>query len=284
MADSFDLECRFSDRHRHDGPRTMHGVDLAFSYICPVVRTVRRNVLVSVKNSNSDETRSMKKQIVRDLMDLSTALTCFNKSPQKARMIGAGGGHSSVEDIGLLIKINKDPDGEKSFLGEGAHKDPMELDGVAPVCFVENDRFDFIESCLNDVLLRYPQSEYSFVIPRSALNSSAIAWKPHSKILPVQSLVGGPLVLRLDHPVSSNPRTEMVMYSTELFSLGSFKRLAGAAKLLTGDWAMNVLIFPDFQKVTHGTLINQILSGMNDKVFAESIRCESSQSKSRLSI
>lgn len=285
LADGFDLDCRFGEKHQIDkSPRKSHGVDLAFSYVCPVVRTVRRNVLISVKNSNDDETRNIRQQIKKDLTDLSTALTCFNKSPAKGRMTSQGGGATSVEDIGILVKINKDPEGEKSFLGESINKDPIELDGEASVCFIENDRFDFVEQCLNDVVQRYPSSHYSFVVPRSALNSSALAWKPHSNILPVQSLVGGPLVLRLDHSAHSSSKTEMLMYSNEPFSLASFKRMAGAAKLLTGDWTTNLLIFPNFQEAKDGTLVNQILSGMNDKSFARSIRCSSSESKSRLTV
>lgn len=284
MANGIDLPCQVPEKHKKkesDSARTTHGVDLGFSYVCPALPQIRRNVLISIKHSGAEDTRTCKQQIKDDLTDLSTALACFNRSKEKANFVSQGGGATSVEDHGILLKINKDPEGEKSFLGEISTRDPIDIHGHASLCFMENTRFDFVEKCFDHLELQFSGWNHSFVIARSSLNPSPALWKPFSSILPIQSLVAGPLVIRLDKKGAPDLDSELVIYSDEKFSIPGFKRLAGCAKVLSGNWVGVTIVFPDFQDVRDGTEVNQVLTGLDDKEFARSIRCESSDSRSR---
>lgn len=284
MANGFDLPCQAPDKHKRKdsaGARASHGVDLGFSYVCPALQTIRRNVLISVKHSAAEDTRTCKEQIKGDLQDLSTALECFNRSKEKANFVSQGGGATSAEDHGILLKINKDPEGEKSFLGDIGSRDPIDLHGHASLCFVENTRFDFVEKCFDHLTLQFDGYEHSFMISRSSLAPSPAVWKPFSPILPLQSLVAGPLILRVNKSAASDLDSELVIYSDEKFSIPTFKRLAGGAKVLSTNLVCVTIVFPDFQDVRDGTEVKQLLAGLDDKEFARSIRCDSSDSRSR---
>ncbi len=284
LTDGTDLPCIRPKEHRRPdstGERTTHGVDLAFSYICPIIPSFRRNILISVKNSNDDETTTLKKRIKQDLTDLATALTCFKRSQMRANFAKEGGGAESSDDIGILVKINKDPDGEKSFLGDLGAREQMETEGTAPVCFMENARFDFIEHCMGFLARTAPKSDHSFFHVKSSLNMSASSRLTSSKLLPIQDLLGGPLVVKSEEE-GQDAKSSLRIFSQQLFTEARFSRLLGLGLDESTNWVNVEILFPDFQELKHGAIVSQIKTGLANKAFAKKIRCESTDPRSRI--
>lgn len=284
VTDGITLQCVRPKEHRRPdsaGDRTNHGVDLAFSYICPIIPSFRRNILISVKNSNDEETTTLKKRIKQDLADLGTALTCFRRSPVKANFNKEGGGAESAEDIGILVKINKDPDGEKSFLDGLGAREQMETEGMAPACFLENARFDFIEHCLQFLARTEPKADHSFFHVKSSLNMSAASRLTSSKLLPVQDLLGGPLIIKSEGE-GQDARSSLKIFSQQPFSEMRFSRLLSLGLDESSNWVNVDILFPDFQEIKHGEVVNQIKTGLANKAYARKIRCETTDPRSRV--
>ena len=275
MSPGIDLPCEFPTKHERRQKNGSHGVDLMFSYICPMVPAFRRNVLISIKNSNKEETKTDPSRVKDDLADVASALTCFERSPQLQTFLNQGGA-TAHENIGLLVKIDKDPEGEKSFLGELGRRSQIELEGTSAVCFMENARFDFIDKVMQHVQLRFNGHEHSFFIPNSPLNMSAETKRNSSHILPLQNLIGGPVAIRLEKDqASDNSRGELAIYSQDSFTVGRFKRLLSIAQTLSLSWVNATIVFPDYQDIRDGDAARNILASMTDKNFAKKIKLES---------
>jgi hypothetical protein len=262
--------------------RESHGVDFIFSYICPLEPAVRRHVLISMKNSGSDKTSSKRQLVKDDLADLATALTCFRNSKQRQELNRQGGAKSAV-DVGLLIRINKDRDGDKSFLDGLGKSEHVELEGQATVHFIENARFDFVEGAIHHVKSAFPEHSHSFVVSRNALTGSIDSWNTKTAILPIQNLVAGPLVMRLERlGMKGEVESSLLIYSQEKFTIERFKRLTSFAQVITGSWVDVTVVFPDFQKLAHSEAVDLALGGLADKGFAKHVRCASSETKTRI--
>lgn len=286
VADGFDIECEFSQEHKGKGsssPRSTHGIDLAFSYPCPLVPEVRRNVLISVKNSSEEDTKNKLSTVRSDITDLGTALKCFKRSPERREMNSAGEGATRSEDFGILFKLNKDPDNTKSFLGESGGKERVEIEGWDPVYLIENARYDFVERVMTYAAALAAGRKQAFVLTKTSLSVSADQRKSSSPLLPIQNLIGGPIAMRID-PADSATQGEssLALFSNEAFELECFRRLASLAYELSSNWVDVLIVFPDFQELKHGTLVRQALVGLAQRDFAKRVRCGSLNGVARL--
>lgn len=285
LASGIDLKCEQPQRHKRKGSesnRESHGVDFIFSYLCPLEPGIRRHVLISMKNSASDKTTPKRQLVKDDLADVATALVCFRNSKQRNDLNRQGGAKSAV-DLGLLIRINKDPDEEKSFLEGLSKTEHIDLEGNATVHFLENARFDFVERCLKHVQSEFQGYTHTYVVSRNALTGSVDVWNTKTAILPIQNLIGGPIVVRLDK-CGANGVSEscLAIYSQEVFTIERFKRLTSFAQVITGALVDVTIVFPDFQKLAHSEAVDIALGGLADKDFAKRVRCASSDSRIRV--
>ncbi|WP_009959055.1 hypothetical protein [Verrucomicrobium spinosum] len=286
VADGFDIECEFSQQHKGKGsssPRSTHGIDLAFTYPCPLVPELRRNILISVKNSSEDDTKNRSSTVKSDIIDLGTALKCFKRSPERREMNSAGEGAIRSEDYGILFKLNKDPDNTKSFLGESGGRERVDLEGWDPIYLIENARYDFVDRVMAYAAAMAGSVKPSFVLTKTSLNVAADQRKSSSPLLPIQNLIGGPIAMRLD-PAGTSIQGEpsLALFSNETFDLECFRRLASLAYELSSNWVQVLIVFPDFQEVKHGPLVKQALVGLAQKDFAKRVQCASLNAVTRL--
>ena len=276
-SENEDLKC-YSPREHKVGKEEKHGVDLIYSYVCPVLPSHRRNIIVSVKNSLEHDTLTAKARVKEDIRQLACAVECFKKSPERARIISAGGGVSHVEDIGLLFKMNKDADGSRSFLGTPDSGMRLDLPGSSTVCFFENARNDFVLHSLNHLELNFKGWEHKYFHPRNTLTVQADVRRVSTPLLPVHSLVGGPLCLRLERKKGeSGSESALVVYSQEGFTIPRFQRLVGIALELSVSWVDVVIVFPEYEELRDKNVVRQVLGGISDASFASKIRCVSSE-------
>lgn len=279
LQPSFDVDCLSPHEHKRKEakePRRTHGGDLLFSCLCPYIPAVRRNVIISVKNSNFEKTVEKVTLIEDDLKDLNTLLECFRFSPERANLQKRGGA-TSTSDMGLLIRINRDPDTQRSFVGDGGAQ-RLGLDGSNALYFVENDRFDFVDCCMDYLKRECNGRENSFYVHKNSLNLTGEARRLESEFLPVQNLVAGPIAVRS----SLTGFRKLVIFCNEQFSRFSFERMVGLALSCSDGWASEVVVVADGYDRTKADIVSAVLSELDDARFASTIRCESFNVKSRL--
>lgn len=281
IDNGIDIDCLHPEQHKRKeatGPREAHGVDLVFSYICPLVPNVRRNVLISVKDSMSEETKPRNSAVKNAIGDLDTALKCFKKSIERSRYQSQGGGATATEDVGVLVKINKDPNAEASFLDSLSKRSTLPIAGRDIIYYIENSRFDFIELAIQYVERKYQSWGSAFFYPKNSTVVSGEKRNISSSLLPVQNLSGGPLAFRLE----KGEDTKLVIISQEKFSESRLRRYVGMALDLSTSWVAAEIVFPDFQNITHQPIVNGVLISLVDRSFARKLSCDTLNPLSRL--
>lgn len=283
LASGLDLSCEFPDQHKSKAaisPRQTHGIDFAFSYVCPLVPDRRRNILVSVKNSSEDETDTRRSLVKNDLKDLATALKCFKRSPERRAMNAEGGGATTSEDLGLLIRINKDKNVDRSYIGD-VLPDRLEVESGDAIYYLENLRFDYLDHVMQHIKLFSKAQTHSFCLTKTSLNIAANTRKMASTFLPVQNLIGGPVAVRLDSTEGSKEAPSLIIYSEQIFHIDRFKRLASLGFDLSSNWVNVYVAFPDYLDTKHANLVEQALVGMAQRDFAKRVICMSSDLRAR---
>lgn len=274
-----DIHCSEPSEHalkRSKTARTKHGLDLLFSYVCPLVPRTRRNVLISMKNSDFERTHNRQSLVRDDLRELDFLLNCFSFSPNRAELQSEGGA-DSVRDYGILIRINRDKNVDASFIGgdgESLGRQPTTND----LFFVENNRFDFVDSCMNYLDFNLRESSNLFNIHRNSLSLGGEVRLVESPILPLQSLVGGPIIVRS----TGKDKKSLIVFSNEAFSESALKKLIGIALQCSNGWPSEVRIVASGYDRTQADIVERVCGQIHDKAFAATIRCDSFEIKSRL--
>ena len=275
----YDIDCEKRDEHQRKGsksPRRTHGGDILFSYICPFIPGVRRNILVSVKNSNFEKTGMKVTTVTDDLKELNMLINCFEVSERRSNLQLSGGANVTT-DIGLLIRINRDPDSERSFLGENGIEQ-VQLEGSNPIYFVENDRFDFIDCCMEYLKRNFGDRENKFYIHKNSLNLSGEVRRMESAFLPVQNLVAGPIAIRS----SLNAEKDFILFSDQEFSEFCLEKMIGIALACSNGWASRItIVFHGYDR-TKKDAFDAVIAKIDDSSFSSSVTCDSFTVKSRL--
>ena len=273
------IDCNEPDEHslkKSQRGRNTHGLDILFSYNCPLKPRTRRNVLVSMKNSDYEKTNNRVSLVRDDLRELDMLLACFMVSEKRAEL-NSEGGADFIEEAGVLIRINRDSNTDRSYLGNELASSSRP-GNMHPLHFIENERFDFVDSCMNYLDIYHRDSQNAFNIHRNSLNIGSNVRQNESKILPLQSLVGGPLIVR------SLGITEksLIIFSDDPFSPLTLKRLIGLAQQCSNGWPSKVkLVLNGYDRSKEG-IIEGVLAQISDKSFARTIQCDSFEIKSRL--
>lgn len=276
---ALDIRCNEPADHalkRSKKDRTKHGLDILFSYVCPLMPGTRRNILISMKNSDFEKTHNKISLIRDDMRELDMLLDCFTFSEKRAEL-QAQGGSTVIQDCGILVRINRDENTDRSFLGSESASSTRHPN-ANQLYFVENERFDFVDSCMNYLDLNLRNEINLFNIHRNSLSMGGEVRLVESSILPVQSLIGGPIIVRS----TGQTHKSLVIFSHEAFSADSLKRLIGLALQCSNGWPSEVIIVQRGYDRTKSEVFNAVRAQIYDKTFAETIRCDSFEVKSRL--
>ncbi|RYD85001.1 MAG: hypothetical protein EOP84_03870 [Verrucomicrobiaceae bacterium] len=271
-----DLPCVLRKHHSlGNRPRSTHGIDLIFSYLCPITSRVRRNILVSVKNSFSENGPPDNGVVEKGLKDVAQATRCFFRSELRADFQSQGGA-SEVFDHGLLIRLDKSPD-EKPFQAYIGDSSTAGINESHTIPLIETERFDFIDKVINYTKLIH-NNQASFYHARSATTASAEHRLLSSSLLPFHNLIAGPITLQkpVDHGGS-----RLILISDEKFSIPSFQRLTGLALGISQGWAGITIVFPDYTPGLHKQSVQSSLLSLPSSQFASLIECDSLNTNSR---
>lgn len=279
LLTNIELKCLSPGEHKlptSKNPRSEHGIDAFFSYICPYAPNVRRNILISIKNSNYERTTPKPSTINKDLRDLASAMECFELSELRARIM-AQGGSNQEETYGALIRIDRNPKIDQTATDRDFNF-TTQSGTTQPLFFIENSRFDFIDSCMHYVETNLGDRTNTFNIPRTSLTVGGETRKFENPFLPFNCLVGGPVVMRSQLDQSKM----LVIFCNEPFSICAFQRLVGLAANCTDGWPSEVRLVFDGYNRTFEFEIEREISLLQHAPFADSIRCDSFEIRSRL--
>lgn len=280
LQTAIDIDCCQPEDHKRKGAkknRSKHGLDLLFSYLCPLVPRVRRNILISMKNSDYEKTQTKTSLIKNDLKDLNTLLDCFSLSPERATLLEQGG-QDKVHDCGILIRINRDSNVDRSNLVDSASSSLLLQNAGNHLCFVENDRFDFVDSCMSYMNMNFRDLNNFFNIHRNPLNTGGEVRLFESKILPFQSLVGGPIIMRSEDSQSK----KLIVFSNESFTQTSLKRLIGLALQCSDGWASEIRFVVNGYDRTKSSVTDSLRAQVESKSIADTMTFDSFEIKTRL--
>jgi len=274
----FNIDCANPHAHQRKeakNPRQTHGADALFSYICPYMPGVRRNILVSVKNSNFEASNSSKTKVENDIKELQMLMDCFELSEKRVDLQQSGGA-TTTKEIGVLIRIDRNPDIDKSLSKEMSNQ--LQQEGGNPVYLVDNERFDFIDSCMDYLIRKAGDRKNSFYIHKNSLNLTGETRRLESSFLPIQNLVAGPIAIRS----SLEGEKYLILFCDEQFSAFSAEKMIGMALTCSGGWPSKiVMVFNDYDR-TKSDIVESVKARLDDGTFASTIHCDSFTIKSRL--
>jgi hypothetical protein len=265
---NYDLTCVLKKHHiATTRPRSTHGIDLIFSYLCPLTPRTRRNVLVSVKNSFSEGGPPSNRVVETGLRDVAQAVRCFFRSELRSSLQKQGGA-KEVFDHGILIRLDKSPE-EKPFkaqIGDIGNSSPNEAHYIP---LIETDRFDFLDKVATYIKLIH-NSETNFYHARTATTAAAEHRLLSSPILPFHNLIAGPITLQK----AELNGTRLILISDEKFTISAFQRLIGLALGLSQGWASITIVFPDYVPGLHKQSIQTALLTLPSNRLSSLIECD----------
>lgn len=277
VAENVDISCAEPSEHGKSQTREVtHGVDFIIAYDCPLVHSTRRNILVSMKNSNIEKTKKQETRVRDDLKDLDIAISCYKRSPLRYEINRDSEAHI-IEDSGMLIKINRDKDEAESFLKAVDSNSRLEIGSEHEIHFIENKRFDLVDLALKWLFDERRGGEIRSFYPSTTSNYAADVAEIDGSIVPLHHLVAGPLTFR--HIESG--RKELIIFSPVEFSRTTFERLVGLANGCSAGWASHItIVFWDLS-VEQKKESEEALRGVRSKELARSVQIVSMDPRTR---
>lgn len=277
-AENQNIPCQFPADHKTgERDRTQHGLDFLVAYDCPLVQSTRRNVLISMKNSELERTQGRASTVKNDLKELDWLLKCYSRSRLRSE-VNENSECDEVIDLGILIKINKDPDSAESFLRNLKENERIPNTSGRDIHFIENSRFDLVDLTLK--FLKSERTDYSvsYFYPSNTLNYAAETSCIEGALVPVDHFVSGPLTFRC----VEGKTKEFLVFSSATFSSSEFERLVGLAFGCSQGWASRTtIVFPSLTP-SERTIAKSLIRGVASYEFASSITIDSLDPRSRL--
>ena len=278
---NFDIECQKNLEHARPeskkSDRKSHGVDALYHYTCPYSPKVQRLVIVSAKDSNDKETKDTTFKVKRDFQDLTTLSECLEFSEIYADIYGLNNGTDTLVVHKLLIRLNKDEDGIEQFVPI-EKKRGLACGSRVPPYFLENNRFDFIDSCCRYLTSNFSDKDNNFFITRNSLNLDGSERVSESSVLPIQNLIAGPIVVRSSDAKSKS----LVIFSSEKYSFENLERMVGLAQTCGHGWSVETFIVFDKFPAEGKEDLENVCQLLNDDTFAESLKCRSLDGRLRM--
>ena len=276
-AENINLDCERPPEHKkNNSERRTHGIDFIVAYECPLVPAMRRNILISMKNSHMEETKGQVTKVKDDLKELDWAMQCYKRSSLRAD-INSQSNATTIEDIGILIKINKDQDAAESFLRNLKGKERIDTSQNSELHFIENNRFDIVDVAINYLNFTRPKGQLTYFYPSTNCTYAADVAEVEGLLVPVQHLIASPLTYRY----TEGELREFIVISPSEFSSGYLERLIGLAHGCSQGWAGKItVIFPSLT-IPQKELAEKSLRGIKSKALAESVNVESLDIRSR---
>lgn len=221
------ITCNNPDHKNSSGnQRSSHGGDQIFVYHNPFHDDVTEFVHVSVKNTQNPypTTESARvKKIKADMEELHQIIECAEYSEALSNIEDQIQSKTHIKHSGVLIFLSDSTDELETNLRPELANIRLERSSSVPIYFIDNARATFLLKAI-DNLKRVTDAggTYEFYYPKIGTSISPEA-EPKGSFIPLEMIASETIIAI----VSVSGRKEMSIYSNEMFSEDSYKKLLG---------------------------------------------------------
>lgn len=268
------LPCVRSNSHRiSKNPRSEHGIDYLFSCESQLIDRTLDNLIISVKYTSEPYPSAPNGKFKEHFIDLARAIECFKYSQIKQDANSHFSGVERARNIGVLFWLSHGDPAYQDVIQKVARVRGIEENGYDSIYIADNKRVSFIYNTIKYIEKTRPDSEIEFFYQDTGKNNNPLSRKSSGRVLPVEFINSGILLIKLINP--DNSKTFVVSVIDE-FDRDSFKRLMGLSFRTMHDFAQDSLIlFPNFDLALHENLVIEAKSSFRDVKFTGSVRVDS---------
>ncbi len=270
------ITCLRPEEHeKAGGGRGTHGVDYLLARQSPLVDGVGQNLLVSVKYSAEAYPKNPIRIFKDHFTDLAQTLECFKNSEARSALLATVRGVSRTQDLGVLLWMNNDRAGTGDVIKQLERvilPDTLSYDGIF---VVDNKRAQFVFNSVHHAKTLANGSEMAFFFyPNTGKNINPTTKETHGYYLPVEYINSTVLAFRITD--KSSTQHTLLLCTSESFSEGGLKRLMGLSNSISLNWCSRVVLaFPDYDRLTHGNMVQLAKGCFSNAAFANGVEVHS---------
>ncbi len=270
------LDCIKGKNHgTSKSPKTTHGIDYLFSYKSQLLERTLDNAVISVKNTSNSYPSSPNSKFKEHFADLAKTLDCFKRSTIRRNVNNNFYGIDNSRDVGVLFWISLSDSGNKDIISQVASVRNIDSYNYKTIYIVDNKRASFIYNTINYLKNLRPDSDIEFCYQNTGKNNNPTDRLTSGKILPVDFINSGILLIKLTNP--DNTKTLVVSVIDE-FDKNNCKRLMGLALSIAQGFANDSLIlFSNYDPLIHDNQVKEAKSSFIDNRFTGSVIVSSFQ-------
>jgi hypothetical protein len=264
---NFDLPCC----HEHHANSKEHGVDGYYHYRSPLIDEVLDHVIISVKYSADGYGANPKSKFKDNIKQLQGAIECFERSEIKREVNSNCRGVGRSSSYGLLLWFHGNSESNPNLVSEIENvRFADDFSVTRPIFVIDRRRMLFIDKSINYVKSKNYNSKIDFFYQNTGNNLSAGEKATNDDFLPVQMLVSGSIVFRIQGEHEGD--ISICLCCDESFSKDALQKIIGLAQNLTLNIASKVLIcFPDYQPEKHGGVAEDVKMLFENRNFANTV-------------
>jgi hypothetical protein len=270
-----DIPCIKPTKHQtSSSERKDHGVDYIFSYRCPLLDGVLQNVIISVKFTTAAYGNNPVTKFKDHFADLAHSLECFKQSPQRQQAAKGQTGINKVQDTGVIFWISNHPDTYDDVVAKLTNVIlPTNCDMFESIYVVDNRRMAFGYSSLLFAEREFSPENVEFFYHDTGKNIDPMLALKSGKRMPVQFINSSVIAFR----VSTKDKGNILLLTVdEPFSRDGLAQLIGLTQKLSNNWAARTLIcFPDYSRLDHENVVQQVKASFSDEKATASLEVKS---------
>lgn len=263
-----EFPCARPEAHKTgEAGRRTHGIDYLLACKSPLGDGAGQNLVVSVKFSAGAYPPNPKGLFKEHFTDLAHTLECFKNSEVRRAVARGVKGVTKGQDIGVLLWINNDKDGEPDVIGRVSNVILPDTLKYEAVYLVDNRRAGFIFDSINHARQFEKGCEVTFFYHETGKSFNPQLRLNDGPLMPVEYINSSVLALKITDAVS--PKRILMLSTLEAFSEVGLKRLLGLAQHLSQGWCSRVILgFPDYSELEHGNVVQSAKGCFSDAKFA----------------
>lgn len=254
-----------------------HGIDRFFHYNNPMIAKTVNSVLVSSKYS-SNKYSSLSSTFKSHYYDLAFAIESYKRSALREQTLEQYTQVQQFFDKGLLFWINNDSEDNENLyhrLSTVILNEHVNHDGIF---LVDNCQLEFLSLAVKEYCRSQLQTVPEFIYHQTGLNSDDDNYRT-GKVLPVEMMTTSILPMK-----SINAAGEIVLsiFVKDNFDANTVQKVIGLAKNLSNNLCNKTIIsFPDFNRLQHESIANNVMQGLNDSSFTNTLTITNYKSQIR---
>ncbi len=272
LSKGFDIPCLNETHKNQEGnKRKTHGIDFAYSYMNPLVSGQLNSILISAKYKTTKYPNSPTHQFKGYVNDLIIALECYDLSEMKNNTV-SGFLSSEVNDIGILIWLNNNPDSDDDLIHSVSNMRLFDTHTNKSIFILDNKRVAFILEVMKFVKTMSDKYYYTFYYPNTGKNINPTTRENDGNILPVEYLNSSLLPIKLVNK-DNNKEKCLIIATIDNFEEDDLMRLIGLSYDISTDLVGEVIIaFPDFDEINHDLIVSRTKQKFQTRDFTKNVK------------